>query len=232
MAKNIAKRLGVRYFRGLPALLLVLAIAGGQGCARKSAPLFDEEQAVTAPTAAPRDSSAQKPATIITELDGKRYKKAMPYPYLTVRYRKNDTDVEMVLDPLSTNLTLDLKRDGNSRFEVLKGDSSLTGAKRDSLHLFDKPNRKSPMDDLTDEIVRDINLAQELFYQKQYEQALKVLNASLRKKQTAAAYALGGSIYFVNGDLDAAVRAWENALSIDPGLENVQKLVARFKNSN
>ncbi len=58
---------------------------------------------------------------------------------------------------------------------------------------------------------------------------MKVLQASLEKKKTATAYSLGGSIYFVSGEIDEAVRAWENALKIDPDLEEVRELVGRYK---
>ena len=169
--------------------------------------------------------------TIVTELDGAKLKKTESYPYISIKFYQQDTDVEMVLDPLSTNLDLDLKRRPDGTLEVRKGDEILTQmGPQDSTKAG--PYKAPPFDpseDLTDDIIRDINLAQQLFYQNEYDDALKILNSSLEKKKTASAYALGGSIYFVNGEMNEAVRAWENALKINPDLDELKGLVARYK---
>jgi len=152
--------------------------------------------------------------------------------YLKVKFRQNDTEVEMVLDPKSTNLTLDLVRGPDGYLEVMAGDSLLfkRNEKKDRGEMLTGSGKKRMADEhLTDEIMRDINLAQRLFYARKYEEALRTLKASLQKKRTATAYALGGSIYYVNGDIDAAVNAWENALEINPNLEDVRQLVMQYK---
>ncbi len=150
--------------------------------------------------------------------------------YLVVKFRQNDTEVEMALDPNSTNLDLELLRGKDGVLSVTKGDSVLY-KKDDEPKAPPKPNSNSEGELLTDEIIRDINLAQKLFYERRYAEALNVLQASLQKKQTATAYALGGSIYFVNGEIESAVQAWENALQINPNLEDVRQLIARYKTS-
>ncbi len=150
--------------------------------------------------------------------------------YLKIKFQQNDTEVEMVLDPQSTNLNLDLVRGPEGFLEIQKGDSILLGKKSpDSEKDFD-PLEATNLDaeDLTDEIIRDINLAQKMFYERKYTDALNVLKDSLEKKKTATAYALGGSIYYVSGDTKAAVNAWENALKINPDLDEVKELVSRF----
>lgn len=152
--------------------------------------------------------------------------------YLKVKFRQNDTEVEMMLDPKSTNLALDLVRGPDGYLEVMAGDSLLfkKNEKQDSGEMLAGSGKKGMADEhLTDEIMRDINLAQRLFYARKYEEALRTLKASLQKKRTATAYALGGSIYYVNGDIDAAVHAWENALEINPNLEDVKQLVMQYK---
>ncbi|KAA3657932.1 MAG: hypothetical protein DWQ10_12200 [Calditrichaeota bacterium] len=175
----------------------------------------------------------KRQTTIVTELDGAKLKKTTSYPYISVKFYQKDTDVEMVLDPLSTNIDLDLRRGPDGMLEVKKGDEVLTQmGTPDSTRLKDGQGRPyDASEDLTDDIIQDINLAQQLFYQNEYDEALKILNASLEKKKTASAYALGGSIYFVSGDTDEAVRAWENALKINPGLDELKGLVARYKNT-
>lgn len=176
---------------------------------------------------APADSSSKQ---VVTELDGDKMKKTMDYPYLKVRFNQNDTEVEMVLDPGSTNLALDLVRNPNGEIEIIYGDSTYSDDKRSELDdLITKLGKKGKSENLTDDIIRDINMAQKFFYEKRYEQALTVLKTSLEKKPTATAYSLGGSIYFVNGEIGEAVKAWENALKIDPDLNEVRELVNRYK---
>ncbi|MCA9731504.1 tetratricopeptide repeat protein [candidate division KSB1 bacterium] len=194
----------------------------------------DEVMAIDAAVDSTQKAEEKKrQTTIVTELDGAKLKKTTSYPYISIKFYQQDTDVEMVLDPISTNIDLDLKRRPDGMLEVRKGDEVLTQmGTSDSLHMGSSKN--SPYDtteDLTDDIIQDINLAQQLFYQDEYDEALKILNASLAKKKTASAYALGGSIYFVSGDMKEAVHAWENALKINPGLEELKGLVARYKNA-
>ncbi len=211
------------------ALLINLGCSASKKRAVQNAPI-DLLPALTI-----TDSLKADGGEVVTQLNGKEesFKKIITYPYLTIRFKQEDTEVEMVLDPMSTNLVLDLKRSRNWEWEVLQGDSALTRNQLrtppDSLNDKIYPLKDESLQDLTDEIVRDINLAQQLFYQRRYEEALRILNQSLQKKPTAAAYALGGSIYFVNGDVEQAVRAWENALKINPGLDDVKRLVARYK---
>ncbi len=211
------------------------AVLAGMGCSSSAKKEIRKEPGTLLPALTITDSLKAKGGEVVTQLKGQNesFKKVITYPYLTIRFKQEDTEVEMVLDPMSTNLVLDLKRSSNWEWEVLEGDSALTRnrmpAPPDSLNEKIYPLKDESLQDLTDEIVRDINLAQQLFYQRRYEEALRILNQSLRKKPTAAAYALGGSIYFVNGDIEQAVRAWENALKIDPGLDDVKRLVARYK---
>lgn len=211
-------------------LAMAAVVVFAAGCGRRVAKVeVGSEKALFAGGEAEPDSGLAGGSGIVTELRGGKFKKTMPYPYLTVRFKQNDTDVEMVLDPLSTNMTLDLSRAGIKNVEVFKGDSSLTASHPVADSLLSRRLQGQEFADLTDEIVGDINLAQALFYQRKYDAALKVLQASLQKKQTAAAYALGGSIYFVNGEIDEAVRAWQNALAINPNLDDIKRLVARYQ---
>ncbi|MFQ5651978.1 MAG: hypothetical protein ACE5IY_18760 [bacterium] len=182
------------------------------------------------------DSLAATPAESSSQVSRKPPSKEDQY--LTIKFRQNDTEVEMVVDPHSTNLALDLVRGQNGYLEVMKGDSVFyrRGERTDTpqpgskLASYEQPPNSGHLEhDLTDEIIRDINRAQQMFYERRYEEALNVLKASLAKKRTATAYALGGSIYYVSGELDQAVHAWENALRINPELDQVRELVRRYK---
>jgi tetratricopeptide (TPR) repeat protein len=180
------------------------------------------------PQKAKKQSKRAKKATTTTEqvkIEGQ---------YLRVKFKQNDTEVDLVLDPGATNLALDLQRGPDGFLEVTRGDSTIfdTDAKR-AEELVDQLGdlgEGSGLEHLTDDIIRDISDAQKLFYQQRYDDAINVLKASLQKKPTATAYALGGSIYYVNGDIVQAVRAWESALKLNPEMDEVRDLLVRYKN--
>jgi len=216
-----------RFIEIWPLILALLIIRINFGCASKKHVAMNNNGNTEKTVAA--DSSHKQ---VVTELDGDKMKKTMDYPYLRVKFNQNDTEVEMVLDPESTNLAVDLVRNSAGNIEIIYGDSTYSGEDKESALedlITGLKKKKKDQEDLTDDIIQDINLAQKLFYKKHFDQALKVLQASLEKKKTATAYSLGGSIYFVSGEIDAAVRAWENALKIDPDLEDVRELVGRYK---
>lgn len=171
---------------------------------------------------------------VTTRLQNRNLKRTMDYPYLIIKFQQNDTEVELVLDPLATDLTLNLTRAKTGSIQIQQGDSTIyrdgDADLTNNLPLDFEDTLHKNSEQLTDDIIQDINLAQKLFYQQEYEAALKTLQASLQKKPTATAYALGGSIYYYNGDIDAAIHAWENALKIRPDLDEVRQLVLRYKN--
>ncbi len=237
----------------VPAVLIaVAALALLWACAgsNKRAELSNLPTELVAPSADSVGASAGMSEAAVAVAKAKKESKLQgpKEQSLTVKFRQNDTEVEMVVDPNSTNLALDLIRGPNGYLEISRGDSvfykrgqsqeemdgkaARPGERLTSLERTEdsKPG-KDNLDngDLTDEIVRDINLAQKMFYERRYEEALEVLKASLEKKKTATAYALGGSIYYVNGEIEQAVSAWENALQINPHLEQVSELVKRLK---
>ena len=215
-----------RFIEIWPLILALLIIRINFSCASKKKVAMNNNGTTEKTVAA--DSSHKQ---VVTELDGDKMKQTMDYPYLRVKFNQNDTEVEMLLDPESTNLAIDLVRNSVGNIEIIYGDSTYSGEDKESAleDLIAGLKKKKDQEDLTDDIIQDINLAQKLFYEKHFSQALKVLQASLEKKKTATAYSLGGSIYFVSGEIDEAVRAWENALKIDPDLEQVRELVGRYK---
>lgn len=71
--------------------------------------------------------------------------------------------------------------------------------------------------------------AQSLFYKKQYWDALDETNAALDLvPDSAQALALKGSIYYKMGLLPEARSSWEEALRIDPELEQVKTSLSRL----
>ena len=155
------------------------------------------------------------------------------YPYLTIRFKQHDTEVEMTIDPLETNLQLDLKRTPDTTVEiepVTEEQDSVEEESNKAENVFsDILDEELKQDNLTDEILADLNTAQSHFYRGEYTEALQVLQESIKKKPTASAYALGGSIYYVNGDLDKAIEAWEIALQINPQMTEIKNILAQVK---
>lgn len=72
--------------------------------------------------------------------------------------------------------------------------------------------------------------AQSLFYKKQYWKSLDETNKSLELVPTSAqAHALKGSIYYKMGLNDEAKTSWQQALEIDPSMDQVKTSLARLK---
>ncbi|MBL4796205.1 MAG: hypothetical protein JKY50_02195 [Oleispira sp.] len=72
--------------------------------------------------------------------------------------------------------------------------------------------------------------AQSLFYKKQYWKSLDETNKALELVPTSAqAYALKGSIYYKMGLNDEAKVSWQQALEIDPSMDQVKTSLARLK---
>jgi tetratricopeptide (TPR) repeat protein len=221
------------------AVILMFGCAGNKGKEQKN--VFIEKEKTTGQEAqetADQVSAADRKAVAAKDSESDREQNGSfkGQSYLRIRFKQKDTEVDLLLDPNDSNLAIDLIRGADGMFEVTRGDSTIF--KKDPVSekapgdlvsdLGDLRNNKE-MKNLTDEVVRQISLAQKMFYEERYEEALEVLKTSLEKKQTATAYALGGSIYYVNGDIDQAVNAWENALRINPEMSEVRDLIARYK---
>jgi tetratricopeptide (TPR) repeat protein len=72
--------------------------------------------------------------------------------------------------------------------------------------------------------------AQSLFYKKQYWQSLDETNKALELvPDSAQAHALKGSIYYKMGLTPEAKASWQQALEIDPNMEQVKSSLARLR---
>jgi tetratricopeptide (TPR) repeat protein len=69
-----------------------------------------------------------------------------------------------------------------------------------------------------------------LFYKKQYWKSLDETNKALELvSDSAQAHALKGSIYYKMGLSNEAKLSWQQALAIDPTMEQVKTSLARLK---
>ena len=176
-------------------------------------------------TDSPQDSL--KKLSVVRQINDKGLEKTASYPYLTIRFKQHDTEVEMMIDPLETNLQLNLKRTPDSSIEINPQDSSEIKTNKPPPVFSDILNKQDK--DVTDEILAALNLAQSHFYRGEYSEALQVIQESIKKKPTASAYALGGSIYYVNKELEKAIEAWEIALQINPNMTEIKSILAQVK---
>ncbi|MGK0249876.1 MAG: tetratricopeptide (TPR) repeat protein [Oleispira sp.] len=72
--------------------------------------------------------------------------------------------------------------------------------------------------------------AQSLFYKKQYWKSLDETNKALELvPDSAQTHALKGSIYYKMGLTDEAKLSWQQALALDPTMEQVRTSLARLK---
>ena len=169
-----------------------------------------------------------KSSSVAYVKDSAGNEKTLSYPYLTIRFKQHDTEMEMIVDPLETNVQIDLQRTPESLLEL----SSDSTAKDTSItNVFNEleTTDQNRSENTTDEILSDLNRAQSYFYDGDYPRALQEIKKSIQKKPTASAYALGGSIFYVNGEIDKAIKAWETALELNPGMTEVQKILREVK---
>lgn len=86
--------------------------------------------------------------------------------------------------------------------------------------------------DRTDEVLALIRKAQELFYKKEYEEALKTVDQAIAIKGTAEGHALKGTVYYMLGENGRAEKSWKAALKINPDMPGVDDMIQKVKGGN
>ena len=82
-------------------------------------------------------------------------------------------------------------------------------------------------EDITGKVLAGIRRAQELFYQKQYTQALEMVKQSLDAQPTAEGHALAGSIYYMLGQNKPARTQWQEALQLNPDMPAIVNMLKK-----
>lgn len=170
----------------------------------------------------------QKKTSVAYVKDSEGNEKTLSYPYLTIRFKQHDTEMEMIVDPLETNVEIDLQRTPESSLEI-SSDSTAKDTSGATVFDVSETTDQNVAEGTTDDILIDLNRAQSYFYEGDYQQALLEVKKSIQKKPTASAYALGGSIFYVNGEIDKAISAWETALKLNPDMTDVQNILRQVK---
>ncbi|MDF1639505.1 MULTISPECIES: tetratricopeptide repeat protein [Thalassolituus] len=139
-----------------------------------------------------------------------------------------DSDVKFIMDLPSSN---EEKASGDPLIsddaEQSAEDKALAEQGAAANEIEDAQARKiASIEGMTKHILN----AQSLFYKKQYWDALDETNAALDKvPDSAQAHALKGSIYYKMGLVAEARTSWEEALRLDPELDQVKASLARLR---
>lgn len=184
---------------------------------------------------------------------------ALPPQYVKVKVKDRGQEMEFSLDPTYLDMNLELKRkiveetttQQTEKFATTsppteqqtpqqkstRVEQKISQADKEELIKYIETSLKSleKKQDVTQEVPKDVLddlfTAQKLFYKKRYTEALKTVQRSLAKQETAVGYSIEGSLYFVLGDIDAAVASWNRALELDPNMDDVREALYRYARS-
>lgn len=175
--------------------------------------------------------------------------------YVKVKVKDGGQEMEFSVDPTYLDMNLELKRktveeiatqqteklsttsSAGQQKPTYKTEQKISQADKEELMKYIETSLKSleKKQDVTQEIPKDVLddllTAQKLFYKKRYSEALKIVQRSLAKQETAIGYSIEGSLYFVLGDIDAAVNSWNKALELDPNMDDVREALFKYARS-
>ena len=122
---------------------------------------------------------------------------------VTVTYRNGSSNIQIKLDPSKDQFYMDL--------------SGMTPVEKDSIVLKDSTLIKNRAIDIQ-ALLSSYRKAQDLFYLGEYRQALEEVDKTIEIQETADAYALKGTIFFMLENITAAQANWTRAVQMDPNI--------------
>lgn len=207
------------FSRLLGALALVLLLTHCSG-SKKTAGTLDPAQ-VAAIRAAAADSvmqamsgrpSANQPVVNLSP----------PNNDILIQYENNSSKISFVIDPDSSFFMLEM-------FGVRPNtqDQPQTVVVRDPADSL-KAQRNARL------VLSTFREAQDLFYEGNYNRALQKINESIEIEETADAYALKGTIYFLLNDIEGTRVNWNKAVRLNPNLPipnipELQRIIQQIK---
>ncbi len=120
-----------------------------------------------------------------------------------VTYRNASSNIQISLDPNQDEFYLDLK--------------GITPTEKDSIVVVDTTMLNNRASDIQT-LLSSYRKAQDLFYLGEYRDALDEIQKTLDIQETADAYALKGTIFFMMENPTAAQANWNRAVQMDPNI--------------
>ena len=144
---------------------------------------------------------------------------------ILIKYRNKSSEVILSLDPRDNNVQIDV-----SKAQGLGDMFSESSIPLNSPQYSDgsKPSSRKGDSNSSDQEHSERDMlaqAQNSFYSGDYQRALQQVNNSIDIRQSAEAYALKGSIYYMLGDLGNARKNWLNSLRINNNIQGVRQML-------
>ncbi len=173
-------------------LLVTLIAMAGYSCKSSEAAQEEPQNGIQAiPELSSNSNSAE------SENETRR-----PNPVI-VTYRNASSAIQVTLDPSQDEFYLDLK--------------GMTPTESDSIIVVDSSLVKNRARDIQT-LLASYRKAQDLFYLGEYNDALAEVEKTMRIQETADAYALKGTIFFMMENITAARANWNKAVQMDPNI--------------
>lgn len=122
---------------------------------------------------------------------------------ITVTYKNQSSNIQINLDPNKDQFYLDLR--------------GMAPSEKDSIVVADSSMIKNRAKDIQS-LLTNYRKAQDLFYLGEYREALEQVDSTLEIQETADAYALKGTIFFMMENITAARANWNRAVQLDPNI--------------
>ncbi len=148
-----------------------------------------------------------------------------------VRINPNDQDYHLVFkgkrstpipNATETSHNVDKK---TQRDTLIIQQNGPAGSSLDSLVKNSEMPLDSTSDKMTKRLLQLLHEAQSAFYDKDYEKCHQLLEQSLVIKKTAEAYAMMGSLNYVQNRSGLAVQFWKYSLAINPEQADIKKAI-------
>lgn len=143
--------------------------------------------------------------------------------------------ISMVMDATDDNVyfVMDLPEEEQKKQEEA-ADTQDKPAEDKAVAGKDEKGKDKAKDDAQNnetEAGKHVVYAQTYFFEKKYGRALSEANRAIEyAPNSAIAHSLKGSIHFKRGEKDQAKVAWEKAVELDPGMEDVKAMLEKVKN--
>jgi tetratricopeptide (TPR) repeat protein len=122
---------------------------------------------------------------------------------IIISYKNASSNVQISLDPNKDEFYLDLK--------------GIAPSEKDSIIIVDSTLINNRARDIQT-LLSSYRKAQDLFYLGEYRDALAEVDKTLEIQETADAYALKGTIFFMMENPTAARANWNKAVQMDPNI--------------